>query len=165
MVDATYQPKVYRRQGGDELVVAAGGLVTVEAGGTIADANGAVQHNVRRRFTVAEVNAGATLVAAIPGKQIRMASCSATAIGGAAGAVTTVDVIGTLGTARKLVAFAQASLTQSNVLKDGGTGATVLADGASYTANDANTAITVGITGSSITTATHIDFNFNYTVE
>lgn len=165
MVDPTYQPKVYRKDGGDTLVVAAGGAISVEAGGSIADANGAVQHNVRQRFTVAQVNAGATLVAAIAGKTIRMTACTVAAIGGAVAAVTTVDVLGTLSTSRKLVAFAQASLTQSNVLKDGGTGAAVLADGASYTANDAGTAITVGVTGSAITTATHIDFNFSYAVE
>lgn len=31
----SYQPKVYRKQGGDELVVASGGLITVETGGDI----------------------------------------------------------------------------------------------------------------------------------
>jgi hypothetical protein len=118
--------------------------------------------NVRQRFTIAEVNAGATLVPAVAGKAIRMVACKAVAVGGAAGAVTTVDVIGTSTTARKLVAFAQASLTQSTVLTDGGTGAAVLADGASYTANDAGTAITVGKTGSNVTTATHIDVVFDY---
>ncbi len=35
MSDNTYQPKVYRKQGGDELVVAQGGLVTVEPGGAV----------------------------------------------------------------------------------------------------------------------------------
>ncbi len=35
MSDSTYQGKVYRKQGGDELVVASGGKITVEAGGTI----------------------------------------------------------------------------------------------------------------------------------
>jgi hypothetical protein len=35
MVDATYGPKVYQKQGGDELIVAAGGKITVEAGGQI----------------------------------------------------------------------------------------------------------------------------------
>ena len=35
MPDASYGPKVYRKQGGNELVVASGGLITVEAGGTI----------------------------------------------------------------------------------------------------------------------------------
>jgi hypothetical protein len=121
--------------------------------------------STRKRFTIAEVNAGATLVAAVTGKKIRMVNCKAIAIGGAAGAVTTVDVLATLSTGRKLVAFAQASLTQSTVLTAGGTGAAVLADGASYTANDAGTAVTVGKTGSNVTTATHIDVIFDYVLE
>jgi hypothetical protein len=121
--------------------------------------------NVRKRFTIAEVNAGATLVAAVTGKSIRMVNCKAIAVGGAAAAVTTVDVLGTVSTSRKLVAFAQANLTQSTVLTAGGTGATVLADGASYTANDAGTGVTVGKTGSAVTTATHIDVIFDYVLE
>lgn len=122
--------------------------------------------NLRSRQTVAAVNAGVTLLPKIPGVKYRMTRCTAISIGGAAGAVTTVDVLGTQATAAaKLVAFAQASLTQSTVLKDGGSGATVLADGASYTACDVNTAITAGITGASITTATHIDFNIDYVIE
>lgn len=35
MVDSTYQPKVYRRQGGDVQVVASGGEINVEAGGKV----------------------------------------------------------------------------------------------------------------------------------
>ena len=35
MADATYQPKVYRKQGGAEFVVASSGAVTVESGGQI----------------------------------------------------------------------------------------------------------------------------------
>lgn len=135
-------------------------LQTLAVTGSVVAAG--VVMNVRQRFTIAEVNAGATLVAAVAGKSIRMVSCKAIAVGGAAGAVTTVDVLGTLSTGRKLVAFAQANLTQSTVLTDGGTGAAVLADGASYTANDAGTAVTVGKTGSSVTTATHIDVIFDY---
>lgn len=135
-------------------------LQTLTVTGSVVAA-GAVM-NVRQRFTIAQINAGATLVAAVAGKSIRMVSCKAIAVGGAAGAVTTVDVLGTSTTSRKLVAFAQANLTQSTVLADGGTGAAVLADGASYTANDAGTAITVGKTGSNVTTATHIDVIFDY---
>lgn len=41
MVDATYKAKVYRKQGGDELVVASGGKITVESGGTLDVAAGA----------------------------------------------------------------------------------------------------------------------------
>jgi len=32
MADATYQPLTYRKQGGDEFVVASGGKITVEDG-------------------------------------------------------------------------------------------------------------------------------------
>ena len=39
MADATYTPKVYRKQGGDELVVASGGKINIESGGII-EANG-----------------------------------------------------------------------------------------------------------------------------
>lgn len=35
MSDTTYQPKVYEKQGGDELVVASGGAITVESGGSL----------------------------------------------------------------------------------------------------------------------------------
>lgn len=122
--------------------------------------------NVRTRVTIAQVNAGLSLVPAIPGQRLRMVDCSAIAVGGAAAAVTTVDILGTQATASaKLVAYAQASLTQSAVLKAGGTGAAVLADGASYALNDVNTGITIGKTGSNITTATHVDVNLSYVIE
>jgi hypothetical protein len=39
MADSTYQPKVYRKQGGDVLVVASGGVLDIETGG-IVKANG-----------------------------------------------------------------------------------------------------------------------------
>lgn len=119
--------------------------------------------SVRKRLTIAQVNAGATLVTAIAGVQFRMVDCQAIAVGGAAGAVTTVDILATQAAASvKLAAFAQASLTQSTVLRPGIAGTTVLADGASFAANDANTAITVNKTGAAVTTATHIDVQITY---
>jgi hypothetical protein len=39
MADTTYQPKVYRKQGGDVMVIAAGGQVLVEPGGSIMAGN------------------------------------------------------------------------------------------------------------------------------
>jgi len=36
MADASYVPKVYIKQGGEELVVASGGKINVEAGGVVA---------------------------------------------------------------------------------------------------------------------------------
>ena len=151
-----------RNGNGTSLAVTNAGAVQLGGGNVV---NAAVI-NKRQRFTVAQVNAGAELLAAAPGLKYRMIECLAIAIGGAVAVVTTVDVLATQATLGvKLVAYAQANLTQSTVLKAGGTGATVLADGASYAQNDVNTAITVGKTGGDITTATHIDFIFTYALE
>lgn len=156
----SYNTQNYAEQGGSRWVV--GGELNIASGGYV---SGGAVLNKRQRFTIAEINAGATLLPAISGKSYRMVAAKAIAVGGAAGAVTTVDITGTVSTSRKLVAFAQANLTQSTVLVDGGTGGAVLADGASYTANDAGTAVLVGKTGSNVTTATHIDVIFDYVVE
>jgi predicted RecA/RadA family phage recombinase len=121
---------------------------------------------IRKRLTVAAINAGATLVPAVPGAKIRLHDMAAIAVGGAVTSVTTVDVKGTQSTSVvKLVAFAQANLTQSAMVRAGGTGGTLLADGASFAPCDANTAITAGITGSSITVATNVDFIGTYSLE
>lgn len=122
--------------------------------------------NIRTRFTIAQVNAGATIVAAEAGIKYRMINAAMIAVGGAAAAHTTIDILATLSaSSRKLVAFAVAQTAQSTLLQPGITGAAILADGASYTANDVNTAITVGKTGSDITTATHIDVMLTYVRE
>lgn len=122
--------------------------------------------NVRSRFTIAQVNAGATLIPAVKGQKIRLVSCKGIAVGGAATGVTTVDVLATQAAASvKLVAFAQASLTRSTVLEAGASGAAVLADGASFVANDIDTGITVGKTGADVATATHIDVIADYVIE
>jgi len=126
------------------------------------------EHVLCRRiiFTTAQVNAGATLVQAIPNHKIAMTDAYVIAIGGAAGAVTTVDILATLASvSRKLVAFAQANLTQSTRVLAGGTGGTTLADGASTSFNDVGTPITVGITGSAVTTATGFVFIIYYRLE
>lgn len=149
---------------------------SVEVAGASADTTGVVRlsgislngraFHCRRHLAVATVNAGATVLPAIPGVKYRLVDASAIAVGGAAGAVTTVDLKGTQSTSVvKLVAWAQANLTQSTQLRSGATGAAILADGASYAPCDVNTAITVGITGSSITTATFIDFLLTISLE
>jgi len=40
MADATYSPKIYKKSGGNEMVVASGGTITVESGGAIATPGG-----------------------------------------------------------------------------------------------------------------------------
>lgn len=134
--------------------------------GTSGIIQGSVERVIRTRFTIAQINAGATLLAAIAGFKYRMIAATAIAYGGAVGAVTTVDLLATQSAASvKLVAFAQASLTQSTELSSGASGAAVLTDGASHVANDANTAITISKTGSDLTTATGVDIVFRYTIE
>lgn len=123
-------------------------------------------HVERFHKTIAEVNAGATLLSALANFKYRLIDAYAIAVGGAAGSVTTVDVLGTQSTSSvKLVAFAQAQLTQSAVVRAGASGGTVLSDGASFAACDQNTAITVGKTGSDVDTATHIDIVLTYAVD
>lgn len=118
---------------------------------------------VRRRFTLAEINAGATLLPSVPGYKYRMVDAYLIAIGGAVGATTTVDIYGVQnGVTVKLLAVAIAALTQSAVVRAAAANATVLADGASFSECDANTAITVGKTGANATTATNVDLVFEF---
>jgi hypothetical protein len=90
---------------------------------------------MRKRLTIAQINAGATIVPALPGLKVRMTSALAIAVGGA---VTTGHhgrhPRHAGGGSVKLVAFTQASLTQSDGSRAGGAGGTVLADGASFNA-------------------------------
>lgn len=125
-----------------------------------------VVRQLRSRVTIANVNAGATLLPALANRKYRVCDAALISVGGAAGAVTTVDILGTQSSSSvKLLAGAQANLTQSTLVRAGGTGGTILADGASFVACDTNTAITIGKTGSSVTTATHIDVLLTYVVE
>jgi hypothetical protein len=122
--------------------------------------------SLRTRVAIADVNAGATVLAAVAGRKYRLIDVQAIAVGGAVGATTTVDINGTQGSsAVKLVSFAQTSLTQSAVLRPGSAGVTVLADGASFVQNDVNTAITIGKTGATATGATAIDIALTYALE
>lgn len=67
MTDATYQPKVYRQQGGDILVVAAGGEIKIETGGKIT-ANG-TQHvhvaDLKVDYTTGDLDTEAEIIAAL----------------------------------------------------------------------------------------------------
>lgn len=148
-------------------VMDAGKYVPTEAMFKAVDTNfEEVAYNKRQRFTIAEVNAGATLLSARVGKGYRLIGCEAIAIGGSAATGTTVDILGTQSASSvKLVAYAQASLTRSAVLKAGGTGAAVLADGASFVKCDNNKAITILKTGTDFATATHVDVNITFAVE
>lgn len=131
-----------------------------------AGASNSAPLTIRKRFSIAEVNAGATILAAIAAFKYRMIDVIGIAVGGNVATTTTVDVLGTQSASGvKLAAFAQASMTRSTVLRPGVSGTTVLADGASFVANDANTAITIGKTDADVATATHIDIILTYAIE
>lgn len=131
------------------------------------DSNIGVELCIRRRFTIAEVNAGADILPALDFSfKYRMIDAMMVSIGGAAGGTTTVDITATLSAvSRKLLAVAIAALTQSAIVRAGAANATVLADGASFTANDVNTAVRIGVTGAALTTSTHIDVVLCYVIE
>jgi hypothetical protein len=121
---------------------------------------------VRRRCTAAEVNAGVTLLPAPVGRRYRMVDASMIAIGGNAATATSVNLTATQSASSvNLVANAVAGLTQNTLLRAGATNSAIIAGGLSFVANDANTAITVGKTGSDLATATHVDVSFSYVVE
>jgi hypothetical protein len=160
MADKTYGPKTYSKDGGDTQAVAAGGLLVNDAGVA------GYETTWRGRVTLAQLNAGFTLLPALPGYSYRLTDMTMVAIGGAAAAATSVDINATQATAAvKLLSVAIAALTRSAVNKPHTANATVLADGASFVANDVNTAVTIGVTGSALTTLTAIDVILTYAVE
>ena len=55
MADATYQPTVYKKQGGTELVIASGGTLTLESGGVLALQSGAYMTQPVQVLGVADV--------------------------------------------------------------------------------------------------------------
>lgn len=65
MPDNSYQPKVYRKPGGDTQVIASGGAIDVESGGKILDdgvqagaiTNASVAHALNATFSDTEVEA------------------------------------------------------------------------------------------------------------
>ena len=79
MSDSTYQPKTYRKQGGDEFVVADGGKVIIESGGAVEAADGpiALPAGIRRPVIVTDA-ATLALKAEQSGAVIRATKTSAT---------------------------------------------------------------------------------------
>lgn len=124
--------------------------------------------STRQRFTLAQINAGATVLAAVKGMAYRLVDMTLIAVGGAAAGGTSVDIIGTrTAAAVRPFVVAVAALTQNTVVKPNSANVTVLAAGASYTLLDANTAVTIGKQsgGADITVATDFDLILSYAVE
>lgn len=129
--------------------------------------------NLRVRATLAQINAGLTLLAASPGFAYRVIDLMLTAVGGAAAGATDVRVLGTRAAGSVALGIAAvAGLAQSTDLRLGSPFATAgtasivsLADGASRTPLDANTPITIGKTGATLTGPTAIDVVLTYALE
>ena len=168
----SYLPKIYKDTNGDRQVVESGGEVQVKSGGKIDAQSGSIVTglvlNKRVRATTAEVNAGLLILPQLAGYKYRIVDLSMIAIGGAAQTATSVDIVTTQsGSAARPFVVAVAALTQSAVVKPNSANVTVLADGASFVANDENTAVYVSkqAAGSNLATATHVDVILTYTVE
>lgn len=126
---------------------------------------GSVQ-NLRTRVAVADINAGANLLPALPGYKYRVVDVTLVAIGGSAATATAVTIGATQSASGvALITAAVAALTRSAIVKPNSSNVTVLADGASLVANDANTAITIGKTGGTLATATAVDVILSYVIE
>lgn len=149
--DSSIQAPIYRER--------TSGLYKDQAGGSMVLSR-------RVRFTIAQVNAGATILALQSGYKYRLLDANMIAIGGAVATCTTVDILSTQSTSSaKLVANAVAALTEGALLRAGASNSTILAAGASFIQNDVSKAVTIGKTGSDCATATHVDVIITYAVE
>lgn len=122
----------------------------------------------RTRVTRDQVNAGFTLLPALPGVKWRILDAAMIAIGGAAQTATSVDLVGTrAGSSVRPLVVAIGALTQSTLVRAGAANAVILADGASFTALDANTALSVSKQsgGSNLATASAIDVILTYVAD
>lgn len=154
-----YSPKVYKPDGGDTIAMKSGGLAAVDAG------VGGFANQIRVRTLLASVNAGVNLLPALPGYAYRIHDMTMISNGGAAAGATSVRINGTQSSSVvQLLDVAVAALTRSAVVRAGAANATVLADGASFAACDANTAIQL-IANGVLTTSTSIDVLLTYSVE
>lgn len=82
MADETYTPKVYRKQGGDELIVASGGLIDIESGGAL-------------KLAGVEVTAGAAElnIAAIPASGIEVVTATNVILAAESGKTFFLDAV------------------------------------------------------------------------
>jgi hypothetical protein len=126
-------------------------------------------HNKRVRVTLAQINAGFELLAALSGYAYRLIGWNFTAIGGAAATATSIDLIGTRGAVEvRPAVVAVSALAENTRIVDSHTNSVILAAGASFTPLDANTALTICTQAASegnLATLTHLDVVLTYALE
>jgi len=121
-----------------------------------------VVKTLRTRITLAQANAGVTLLPALPGVKWQLLDWVMIALGGNAATATSLNIAGTsAASAVQLAVTAIAALTRSAVVRAGAANAVVLADGASFAALDVNTAVTCVSVGT-MATATGFDITIDY---
>ena len=128
--------------------------------------------NNRTRVTVAEMNNGKTLLAAVAGLKYRLIDVKQISVGGAMAATANATGTAIYGTqsasAVALYTVLLAAGTQSTACYPGLANTSILANGASFAQNDAATAITCrAVTAGNydLITATHFDVNLTYALE
>lgn len=117
----------------------------------------------RERVSIADINAGLTVLPAVPNYKYRVLDITMIPIAGAVTGATDVRVLGTQSAVSvALLVGVAAALLQSAILRAGVANMNVLAAGLSFIELDVNTPITVGKTGGAAATATHVDFLITY---
>lgn len=129
-----------------------------------------VAKTTRTRVTLAQLNAGFALLPALPGVRWRLFAAQFIAIGGAAAAGTSANLQGSVAAATtQLWVVTIAALTRSTPIFTGVTPAagaqTLLADGASFTQQDANAAVNVITVGPAMTTLTNLDVVLDFVAD
>jgi len=150
---------------------AAATFTTVNINSTLTGPDGGFGiYSKRTPVTIAQLNAGYTLLAAVTGRKIRMVGCKIISYGGnmAATANATGVAISATQTAAPVALFTVnlAQLTRSTLNSPGTASTVILADGASFADNDAATAITIAaVGGTDLITATGVEVEITYTIE
>ena len=135
--------------------------IRLSNGNVVAATDGQVVYNTMHDVTIAEIKAGHTIVTVPADLSFRLVDVTAIAYGGSCATVTTVDISSTV----NLVTYAQANLVQNTPLVLDSTGVTLIADGASFTAQTAGQDIKVGQTGADVATCTGIRFILSYVLQ
>lgn len=125
-----------------------------------------VVKSLRVRLSPTQLAAVTAILPALPGVRWRQFDSKMIAIGGNATTSTSINISGAVaGVTKELLVVAVAALTQSALVRAGAANAVILADGLSFTQQDANTAISAKSVGGTLTVATFIDIFIEYVAD
>lgn len=148
-----------------ELTPKGTGGVTVN-GNTVFARTGSVPNAtyvVTGSLTVAEINTGTTVVAAVTNRTLRVVDFEVQAIGGAFSGCTLVQIVDTTGTPVVSVGIPIAVLTQNTIVGPGASGV-VFTTYSWQGALTASQGLKINQTGSACATATSLNYRISYTI-